>query len=257
MKKNFTIKPVLIALLAMISCTMKAKTIECKIDGGFVYSLDTKTQEASLDRYRGDAMEVVIPNFVTYEGVEYKVTSLGSGGCFEGCRSLTSVVIPSSVTSVGDYSFSNCFSLRSVVIPSSVTSLGSNCFNGCSSLMSVVISSSVTSLGSGCFNGCRSLMSVVIPSSVTSLGSGCFEGCRSLMSVELPSSVTHLESNCFSGCSSLQTVICKMKKVIREGSLFGNSSIESATLYVSESLLGTYKSTAPWKDFGTILPWTE
>ncbi|MDE6720769.1 MAG: hypothetical protein K2J84_01280 [Bacteroidaceae bacterium] len=92
MKKHFTIKSVLIALLAMISCTMKAETFEYTTDDGFTYSRDTETQEASLAQYRGEATEVIIPEFVIYEGKEYQVTSLGNG-CFSGCSSLTSVSV--------------------------------------------------------------------------------------------------------------------------------------------------------------------
>ena len=67
MKKVFTLKSVLIALLVMISCTMKAETIEYTTDDSFIYSLNTESKEASLDRYIGEATDVVIPKFVTYE----------------------------------------------------------------------------------------------------------------------------------------------------------------------------------------------
>ncbi|MDE5999214.1 MAG: leucine-rich repeat domain-containing protein [Bacteroidaceae bacterium] len=225
MKKHFTIKSVLIALLVMISCTMKAEIVwYYPTDDGFVYTFDTETQEATLDNYRGEATEVVIPEFVIYEGKEYNVTSL-EYCCFGGCSSLTSVEIPSSVTSLGEACFFGCSSLVSIVvdannpvydsregcnaiietgsntmiagckstsIPPSVTSLGNGCFSGCSSLTSVEIPSSVTSLGNSCFSDCSSLTSVEIPSSVTSLGDNCFRNCSSLTSVEIPSSVTSL-----------------------------------------------------------------
>ena len=123
MKKHFTIKLVLIALLAMISCTMKAETFECTTDDGFVYSFDTETQEVSLDKYRGEATEIVIPEFVTFAEEEYKVTSLGDW-CFWGCSSLTSIVLPSSVTSLGDWCFYGCSSLTSIAIPSNGPSMG-------------------------------------------------------------------------------------------------------------------------------------
>ncbi len=108
---------------------------------------------------------------------------------------------------------------------------------------------------------CSSLTSVEIPSPVTTLGDYCFYGCSSLTSVEIPSPVTTLGDYCFYGCSSLKTVICKMTKGIEntgiEDILFRYTPIYYATLYVSEEMLDTYKSTYPWSGFGTILPWTE
>ena len=73
---------------------------------------------------------------------------------FYGCRSLTSVNIPSSVTYIGERAFSGCRSLTSVNIPSSVTEIGMWVFSGCSSLTSVNIPSSVTRIGYAAFSYC-------------------------------------------------------------------------------------------------------
>ena len=50
---------------------------------------------------------------------------------FYGCSGLTSVTIPSSVTSIGDLAFAYCSGLTSIAIPSSVTSIGNSAFYGC------------------------------------------------------------------------------------------------------------------------------
>ena len=59
---------------------------------------------------------------------------------YRDCKSLNSVTIPDSVTSIVDYAFSRCTSLQSVTIPDSVTSIGGSAFYGCRSLQSVFIS---------------------------------------------------------------------------------------------------------------------
>ena len=64
-----------------------------------------------------------------------------------GCRFLTDIVIPDSVTSIGDYAFAFCRSLTDIVIPASVTSIGDCAFCGCSSLSCLVIPDSVIALG--------------------------------------------------------------------------------------------------------------
>ena len=81
-------------------------------------------------------------------------------GLWTFCSSLTSVIIPDSVTSIGEYAFNNCSSLTSVTIGDNVTTIGSSAFYNCSSLTSVVIPNSVTSIGQYAFKGCSSLTSV-------------------------------------------------------------------------------------------------
>ena len=69
-----------------------------------------------------------------------------AGGAFFQCTSLTSITIPSGITSIESGVFSECRSLTSITIPSSVTSIGAAAFSGCTSLTSVTIPSSVTSM---------------------------------------------------------------------------------------------------------------
>ncbi|MCR4784351.1 MAG: leucine-rich repeat protein [bacterium] len=134
------------------------------------------------------------------------VTSIGDDA-FSGCSSLSSVVIPDSVTSIGDHAFCDCRGLSSVVIPDSVTSIGDHAFSGCSSLSSVVIPDSVTSIGDGSFHGCSSLSSVVIPDSVTSIGASAFSYCRGLSSVIIPDSVTSIGASAFTACDNLSSIV--------------------------------------------------
>ena len=90
------------------------------------------------------------------------------------------------------YKYDNCSGLTSITIPSSVTSLGYSCFSGCSRLTSITIPSSVTSLGNACFYDCSSLSSITLPSSVTSLGYHCFTGCSGFETVYFKGKVPKL-----------------------------------------------------------------
>ncbi len=76
--------------------------------------------------------------------------------------------------------FSGCKSIKSVTISNSVTSIGSSAFRGCTNLTSVTIGDGVTSIGSLAFSSCTSLTSVTFPDSVTSIGSDAFSNCASL-----------------------------------------------------------------------------
>ncbi len=131
--------------------------------------------------------ELIIPD---------SVTSIGNSA-FYFCTGLTSVTIGNSVTSIGSYAFSVCTGLASVTIPDSVTSIGNCAFSVCTGLTSVTIPDSVTSIGSSAFSGCNGLSSITIGNGVTSIGSFAFYDCTELTSVTIPDSVTSIGNRAF------------------------------------------------------------
>jgi len=133
------------------------------------------------------------------------VTSIGYRA-FEGCWGLPSLTIPSGVTSIGYWAFGYCSGLTSLTIPSGVTSIGGCTFYGCSGLTSLTIPSGVTEIGNYAFSGCSGLTSLTIPSSVTSIGDEAFYGCIGLTSLTIPSGVTEIGDYAFYGCSGLTSL---------------------------------------------------
>ena len=99
---------------------------------------------------------------------------------YELCFTLTTVTIPSSVTTIGEYAFYKRSSLASITIPSSVTTIGDGAFYRCSSLTQIAIPSSVKMIGKDAFSGSSSLAQIAIPSSVTMTGKDVFSGISSL-----------------------------------------------------------------------------
>ena len=167
-----------------------------------------------------------------------KGTKIVCNRAFSGCRSLNSLVIPDSVTSIGNYAFAYCESLRSLVIPNSVGNIIGNPFSGWNGELkclspyfiydnkvlfdkdknaiisfrdkdttSYIIPDGVTCIGDSAFEDCSSLSSVVFPDSVTSIGNRAFNECDSLRSVVLPDGVTSIGDNAFQFCSSLNDII--------------------------------------------------
>ena len=129
-----------------------------------------------------------------------KGTKIVCDMAFAYCKSLSNVVIPDSVTSIGGGAFNECDSLRSVVIPDGVTSIGERAF-AFSSLSTLVIPDGVNSIDNSAFWGCSSLSSLVIPDGVTSIGDGAFWGCTSLSSLVIPDGVTSIGDYAFGECN--------------------------------------------------------
>ena len=152
------------------------------------------------------------------------VTSIGLYA-FEGCSGLTSLIIPSSVTSINSSAFKDCSGLTSITIPSSVTEIERSAFEGCSGLTSITIPSSVTSIERSAFKGCSGLTNLTIPSSVTSIGSYVFENCSGLTSITIPSSVTEIGGAAFKGCSSLINLYYKIDEKIETYLWYGHPYI--------------------------------
>ena len=135
-----------------------------------------------FDYYWADddsARELVIPEKL--DG--HTVTSIGNGSM--GDNGFKRVVIPDTVTRIGDSAFAFCQYLESVVIPDSVTEIGQKAFIYCFALADLTLPDSVTKIGDKAFMGCHALTSVTIPDSVTELGENPFDYCMSLTSIEV------------------------------------------------------------------------
>ena len=181
---------------------------------GLNFQVDRMEHYASV--IKGNNLEnVVIPEFVNYDGVDYPV-QLISTNCFVYCDKIERIFIPKSVESLGriidDYSYEGCFygctNLKEILFEKGIKlkTIGGYCFQRCKSLKSIELPDGVEILSISAFHGCSSLTSVSLPSTLKKIGSFCFQGCKSLKSIELPDGVEILSSYAFSYCPSLTSV---------------------------------------------------
>lgn len=110
--------------------------------------------------------DVVIPQYVVYQGTSYPVTKIGDNA-FQGCyTSLRSVVIPNTVTTIGQEAFFQCQNLQSVTFGNSVDTIGWCAFIYCFSLSSITLPASVSYIESSAFAHCNSVASITLRSEV-------------------------------------------------------------------------------------------
>ena len=134
-------------------------------------------------------------DFQIENGVLVKYT--GAGG---------EVIIPDTVTSIGDYAFSHCKELTSVIIPETVTRIGNAAFYYCTNLTNIVLPDNITELGKFAFGMCYGLSNITIPKGVTTVHNWTFACCENLQSVVILPNVTKISDFAFDGCTKLTTV---------------------------------------------------
>ncbi len=237
---------------------------------GFIYSIDNRTT-ITITNYTGPTGAVTIPsniNNLTVNGIGNGISTVFSK------NTPTSVLIASSIISIGAFAFANCTNLTNIIIPSSITSIGAFAFADCTKLTNIIIPSGVTSIGRVPFQNCLSLTGITvnpqnlffsssngvsfdenqttliqypcglagnysIPSSVTNVAIGAFEFCALLNMVTIPNSVTSIEDGAFFDCTSLTDItIPSSVTILAETAFYGCSSLTNVTIPSSVTDMG-------------------
>ena len=177
MEKLFTL-----CTLLLISLICSAEKVQ--IDGIW-YELFTKAKEAEVTSTNdeiGYIGEVTIPETILFNGIEYRVSSIGIGA-FSGNENLTSVIIPKSITIISVNTFYGCHKLNYISLPNSIVSIESQAFESCWALTDIEIPNSVTSIGSETFWHCNKLKNIKIGNSIEKIGYSAFGYCKNLTNV--------------------------------------------------------------------------
>ena len=173
--------------------------------------------------------KIVVPEEI--DGV--KVTKIGNEGediyrrVYIGFTSsyVEKIVLPNTITEIGDDAFASCINLKKINIPDSVTSIGSHAFWNCRSLESINIPDHCTWINEMTFFNCKSLKSISLPSHLLGMDRSAFTGCG-VEKIIIPGSVSKIEYYAFSGS--------KLKYVEIENGVKG---IEDGAFYDCEDLI--------------------
>jgi len=214
---------------SLVAINVVADNTAYTSENGVLYNKNKTTLIAYPVRKANNTF--VIPNGVT------KIEK----NAFSQCTNLTSIIIPDSVTNIGEGAFYYT-NLINITLPNSVTFIGNNAFNCCENLSVInvnnantvyssengilynkakttlikypdkktdstfIIPKSVTTIGDSAFYCCYNLIGITVPNSVTSIGDNAFSGCYNLIGITIPNGVTAIGNNVFSNCSSLSSI---------------------------------------------------
>lgn len=117
---------------------------------------------------------------------------------FYRCGSLKRVVLPESLSVVGDWAFANCGNLTELVCPENVTSIGAYAFSFCSSLTQIELPAGLTKMGRYAFQSCFSIRSLNIPGGIKKLEDYAFFFCLNLSEVTLNEGLEEIGHQVFS-----------------------------------------------------------
>ena len=200
---------------------------------------------------------------------------------------LTNIVLPESLTAIGQFSFFYCTALQDVTIPTSVTTIDTYAFNGCSSMKNITIPSSVENIGVRAFGQLIAVINVdpnnanylisegvlfnkdqtqliqcsvsksgsyTLPSTVTTVGEFAFFDCRQLTSIIIPSSVVAIGNYAFASCFGLNSLIVHSTVPVNfEPTDYVFSPSSDCTLYVPIGSKMAYQTANQWENFQNIM----
>ena len=211
---------------------------------------------------------LIIPSSIVVNDINYNVTSIREK--FTG-DSLTSVIIPNSVTSIGKEAFKDCATLTNVTIGNSVTKIGERAFyntgwynnqadgilyldNYCLGYKGtkpsgfLTLKANTRVIADNAFSRCPNITNVILPNSITYIGNYAFNACKGITTATIGNSVTQIGEYAFSGCSGLtsislpQSVTSIGKDAFKSTNWYNNQS--DGILYLNNCCLG-YKGDSP------------
>ncbi|MCD8089835.1 MAG: leucine-rich repeat protein [Clostridiales bacterium] len=248
-KKNFGKITAFFLCAFIITAYMSALSTEASTYSGscgtsLSWKLDTSTGVLTISgtggmtdyTYSTHAPWYNYRTYITSVIIESGATSIGNYA-FTSCDRITSASIPDTVVTIGEEAFRSVTQLGTIVIPEGVETIGSYAFN-LSGLYDISLPSTLKSIGSYAFSN-TGLVSVVLPEGITEIAQGTFNYCGLLQGLLIPSTVTSIGGSAFYGCSSLTTAVIPSYIETIEASAFYSSGLTSLTILNGVKSIGS------------------
>lgn len=166
--------------------------------------LDSSQKTCEVVDIEAFCNSINVPSSVQYNGTTYSVVRIGDDAFH--WRSLRSITLPNSITSIGSSAFGDCTYLTEMTLPNSVKEIAENTFMGCTRLAKVQLPNALTYIPKQMFSGCEELANITIPSSVASIGYSAFSNCTGLKMMSLPEGLTSIGEWAFFNCSNISSI---------------------------------------------------
>lgn len=247
-----------------VSGTIDARDIKCIRDQiANITNLDLSN--SNITAYNGPATSSATN---TYLSNVMPRSSFYRSGSSTSVTNLTTIILPKSLTSIGDYAFYLCTNIKSIYIGNSITNIGEYAFEGCSGLNTLIMGNSVTSIQQEAFGYCSSLKNITFSENISYLGSDVFYNCSlekvtlpnslttlsnafrsnsSLTEITLPASITNFDWCAFQSCPALRTIYClnpTPPTCYNGSSLAGAPTLTS--VYVPAASVNAFKNAPIW-----------
>ncbi len=149
-----------------------------------------------LEKYHGEAVNVIIPDTVTHIG-NYS---------FQGCLGLSSIVMPNGVVSIEYAAFRGCKFLSKITFSDNLRKISEGAFEDCENLEELVLPEGLECIDMHAFRNCKKIKRIKFPSTLSSIGLSAFRECISLEDVELPEGLKTLDGGTFEDCTNLKSI---------------------------------------------------
>lgn len=163
---------------------------------------------------------------------------------FLNCKVLAHINIPQNIT-IGNGAFNNCQSLKFIVLPESLTVIGESTFQSCNALTRICFPKGVNVIKASAFNTCKSLNQVNLPQNLTSLPNYVFYACICMSKINIPAKVVSIGLEAFSNCISLNDILLQSKPSLANISAFNNIA-STYYVYVPRSNLSWFETETNW-----------
>lgn len=196
-----------------------------------------------------------VPSQITYDGKTYNVTEIGDYA-FYRMADLQMVIVPASVTRIGNHAFEHseklamvqfasssklktidynafrgCYKLFSVTVPNSVTDIEHSAFEDCTNLTTLKLSTALTTISPSLCRGCKVLDNVTVPSAVKVIGNNAFRQCAALKNITLPEQLSMIDEYAFAECQALPELVLPAKVASLQSNAFqGCTALKNVVL---------------------------
>ena len=225
-----------------------------KLTGTSTFTLDSIGSHAfgCYDSYSTNVMNVTFSS---------GITTIPST-CFQNCRGLNSIIIPSTVTTINEYAFTQCYNLTNATIPDTVTTINHHAFYKCSNMVAKV-PNGLRNVGQSAFWNCAKLtgtstftldsieygafghdagfsstniMNVTFNSNITTIPSEVFLRCTGLTNVSIPDTVTTINDNAFGECVNMVAKVPNGLKNVGYCAFYNCAKLTGTSTFILDSI---------------------